>query len=100
MLEYLSGSNCVCGKQATTVVIMFREISYEHHPRHFTGINGISTYIHGEREIKGSVSLFLVCDNCSGSYDTSTYCLKAKLTEETKQELIEISTLKERHLSL
>ena len=103
MLDFITGK-CACNKQSTTVIILFREIKIEPQTRDLyirTGITDRITVSMGDRNrIRASVELIVVCDSCAAQWPVSDQWLKAKLTEETIQQLIEISEPKRRQISL
>lgn len=101
MLDFITGK-CACNKQSTTVIILFRGIKIESQTRDLYTRDGITHGITASimNSIKASVELIVTCDSCAAQWPVSDQWLKAKLTEETIQQLIEISEPKRRQISL
>lgn len=86
---------CGCGKEATSVVIMFESVDYGRS----VGRQIYAVYVQ-QIEITAKVRLILVCDSCEIHYSNADYLVKARLTEESKKQLIEIVQEKHRLMSL
>ena|SRR5271157_4180136 len=99
MIDFLSAGKCHCGKQATTIVVIFLSMERKvDDGRIAWSSDGFTMSVPQRIRLLANTELMYACDDCQNLWDGFS-ALKCKLSSEI-QQLITISEPKQRQINL